>query len=113
MEKNTSTKINIKDKYGNEYLLEYNRSSAQMIEKNGFDLDKFDAQPNVMIPLLWHGAFLMHHRNVKTKDIDDIYQSLSDKAGLLSALADMYGEATRSLLEDGDTEKNVTWGIAD
>ena len=49
--------LTLKDENGHAYTLEYNRRTAQLIEKQGFTLDALTSQPNTMIPLLVWGRF--------------------------------------------------------
>lgn len=96
------------------YILEYTRNNAMMIERNGFSLEKLTDQPNVQIPLLVRGAFLMHHQKLKEKTIWEIFEAQKDKSGLITALATMYQETVTSLVGDEDEEvdeKNATWEL--
>ena len=93
--------------YKNEkYTLEYTRLTASAIEKQGFVLDNLTEKPNVMIPLLVHGAFLRHHRDLKQKFIDEIYENIVNKAGkegeegFITVLADMYAETVSTLTDE-------------
>jgi hypothetical protein len=81
-----------------------------MIERNGFSLEKLTDQPNVQIPLLVRGAFLMHHSKLKEKTIWEIYEVQTDKTGLLQALATMYQETVTSLV--GNEDEEVDFGKA-
>ena len=106
--------------YKNEnYILEYSRLTASAIEKQGFNLDEITTKPNVMIPLLVHGAFLKHHRELKQKFIDEIYENLVNKTGnegeegFISVLAEMYAETVSTLTEENDVEEGnaATWTV--
>lgn len=113
-----ATKITVTYKNEN-YILEYSRFTASAIEKQGFVLDELTSKPNIMIPLLVHGAFLKHHRDLKSKFIDEIYTNLTNKVGkenedgVISVLADMYSETVSVLTdENGADEGNVaTWTV--
>ena len=101
------------------YLLEYSRMTATAIEKQGFNLDELTAKPNTMIPLLVHGAFLRHHRDLKQKFIDEIYTNLVNIAGkdgeegFISILAEMYAETISSLTEENPVDEGnaATWTV--
>ena len=93
-----------------EYVLEYNRQSVRQIEGQGFVLEKITEKPVTMIPLLFEGAFIKNCRGIKRKTIDDIYNGLGDKTGLIEALMEMYVE-TISTLTDDNAEGNVSWAI--
>ena len=106
--------------YKNEkYVLEYSRLTASAIERQGFNLDEITSKPNIMIPLLVHGAFLRHHRELKQKFIDEIYENLVNKTGkegeegFISVLAEMYAETVSTLTdENAVVEGNAaTWTV--
>ena len=106
--------------YKNEkYILEYSRLTASAIEKQGFNLDEITSKPNIMIPLLVHGAFLRHHRELKQKFIDEIYENLVNKTGkegeegFISVLAEMYAETVSTLTEETDIDEGnaATWTV--
>lgn len=101
------------------YLLEYSRLTASAIEKQGFNIDEITSKPNIMIPLLVHGAFLKHHRDLKQKFIDEIYENLVNKTGkegeegFISVLAEMYAETVSTLTEETDIDEGnaATWTV--
>ena len=106
--------------YKNEkYILEYTRLTASAIEKQGFNLDEITSKPNIMIPLLVHGAFLRHHRELKQKFIDEIYENLVNKTGkegeegFISVLAEMYAETVSTLTDETDIDEGnaATWMV--
>jgi hypothetical protein len=93
-----------------EYVLEYNRQSVKTMESQGFVLDEIASKPMTMIPLLFSGAFIKNCRGTKRSVIDDIFNGISDKEGLMNALLEMYAE-TLSTLTDNNEEGNVTWTL--
>lgn len=93
-----------------EYVLEYNRQSVKTLEGQGFRLDEITNMPMTMIPMLFHGAFFKNHKGIKRSLIDEIYDGIGDKTGLIQALAEMYAE-TLSTLTDDAGEGNVTWAM--
>jgi hypothetical protein len=106
--------------YKNEkYTLEYSRLTAMAIEKQGFSLDELTNKPNIMIPLLVHGAFLRHHRDLKQKFIDELYANVVNKSGkdgeegFIGVLADMYAETVSTLTEENDVDEGnaATWTV--
>lgn len=92
-----------------EYILEYNRQSVKTMEAQGFILDELTSKPMTMIPLLFSGAFIKNHRGVKRSVVDEIFDNLSDKNGLMEALMEMYAETLSALTESNESEGNVTW----
>ena len=113
-----ATKITVTYKNEN-YILEYSRLTASAIEKQGFVLDNLTSQPNIMIPLLVHGAFLKHHRDLKQKMIDEIYENVINKTGkeneegFIGVLADMYAETVSTLTDEKTVDEGnaATWVV--
>ena len=92
-----------------EYTLEYNRQSVKTMESQGFVLEELTAKPMTMIPLLFSGAFIKNHRGVKRSVVDEIFDNINDKSGLMEALMEMYADTLSSLTESNESEGNVTW----
>ena len=92
-----------------EYTLEYNRQSVRMMESQGFVLDELTTKPMTMIPMLFQGAFMKNHR-IKRSLIDEIFEAIPDKTGLMEALMEMYADTLGTLTDTtSDNEGNVTW----
>ena len=92
-----------------EYTLEYNRQSVKTMEAQGFVLDELTSKPMTMIPMLFSGAFIKNHRGLKRALIDEIFDNINDKNGLMEALMEMYAETLSSLTDDSESEGNATW----
>ena len=106
--------------YKNEkYILEYSRLTAKAIESQGFVLDELTNKPNLMIPLLVHGAFLRHHRDLKQKFIEELYENIINKSGkegeegFISVLAEMYAETVSTLTDETAVDEGnaATWTV--
>ena len=93
----------------NEYILEYNRQTVKTMEGQGFVLEEVTAKPATMIPLLFSGAFIKNHRGIKRNLIDEIFDEIADKTGLMQALMEMYAETLSALVEDKADAGNVSW----
>lgn len=112
----TQITVNYKN---NNYILEYSRLTASAIEKQGFVLDELTTKPNIMIPMLVYGAFMKHHRDLKQKQIDEIYSNLVNKAGkegeegFISVLAEMYAETISTLTDENTVDEGnaATWTV--
>lgn len=74
--------IIVKTEDGDEYTLEFSRQSVVFTNKQGFDITKIESNAEEMIPILWYGAFRMHHQNVSRQKTDKLYE---DMGGLTSA----------------------------
>lgn len=93
-----------------EYNLEFNRQSVKTMEAQGFVLDEITSKPMTMIPMLFSGAFYKNCKGTKRAVIDEIFDSIGDKAGLIQALMEMYAE-TLSTLTDNANEGNASWTL--
>ena len=95
---------------GVDYPLEFTRKSVETMERNGFVISEVFEKPMTLLPTLFAGAFLAHHRFVKRDVIDKIYDSLPNKQDLISKLAEMYNEPIAALLDEPeDEEGNAKW----
>lgn len=94
-----------------DYTLEYNRQSVRMMESQGFVLEQISEKPVTMIPMMFQGAFIKNHRGLKRAFIDEIYDEVADKSGLLNALMEMYAETLSSLTDENETEGNAIWAV--
>ena len=92
---------------GREYTLEFSRKTVSKTEQAGFDMNKLESMGMTMIPLMFWGAFLMHHPHM-TKDQTD--KILFDGLGgmndeELNRLGALYAEPFKSLIaNEGATE---------
>jgi hypothetical protein len=94
------------------YELEYNRNAVRMMEGQGFNIDTLTKQPVTMIPILFYGAFSKNHTGIKRNLVDKIYDSLSNKQGLIGVLVEMYAETVSTLMEGSpETEGNAVWEV--
>ena len=94
-----------------EYLLEYNRQSVKTLEAQGFILSELAEKPATMIPMLFQGAFFKNHKGIKRGLVEDIFEEMQDKTGLLEALVSLYSETLSSLTEDKGDQGNASWAL--
>ena len=95
---------------GEDYTLEYTRRTVSEMEKNGFVANDIDTKPMTVLPALFEGAFLAHHRFVKKDVIQTIYSKMTHKEDLIGKLAEMYNEPIMALVEEPEeSEGNVSW----
>lgn len=94
---------------GKDYKLEFTRRTVQEMEREGFEVDNIQSKPMTALPALFAGAFKANHRFMKRELVDEIYQAMPNKEGLIQKLAEMYNEPLQSLLSDPDegSEKKV------
>lgn len=94
------------------YTLEFTRKTIELMEKNGFVAADMERKPMTLLPALFAGAFLAHHRFVKRDVIDAIYAKLNHKDELIGALVEMYKEPLMALLDEPEQENdegNLSW----
>lgn len=102
----------IKFKYeGTDYELEFTKRTVREIEGAGFNLEALGDKPMTMIPILFRGAFLAHHRREKEETINAIYKHIVKKDELLQKLIEMYNEPINALVDEPDPndEKKLNW----
>ena len=107
-----SKQINFQWKNGKTYCLEFTRDSVVRMERAGFIARELNDKPMSMLPDLFAGAFLANHRYEKRAVIDEIFNSITNRAELMGKLSEMYNEPMQALLDDApaeETEGNVTW----
>lgn len=95
---------------GKKYTLGFNRDTSGMLQKQGFDMDKIQAEMLVQVPLLFYGAFLANHPTMSKAKADAIWEHMTRKTDLLAALCEMYAEPIMTLMDEPkENEGNVTW----
>lgn len=99
------------------YTLEYTRETVSMLEQNGLslaDVQNITDKPITSMKMLFTGAFLAHHRKAAsiTTLIDEIWETIPDKEGLIGNLVEMYVEPVESMMSDPEDEKGkTTWTV--
>ena len=93
---------------GREYALEYNRRTVAKAEQAGLDVGQLESKSMTMIPLLFWGAFLMHHPHMTKEQTDKI---LFDGLGGLSEsemayLGKLYAAPFQTLLASEEDSEN-------
>lgn len=93
---------------GKEYALEFNRKSVVKCEKEGLDINTISAHSMTMVPIVFWGAFLMHHPYMTREQTDKIlFDGLGGLTGdEIGYLAQLYAEPFNSLIQDEETGKN-------
>ena len=99
---------------GTDYTLEYTRRTVREMEGKGFRPGDIEDKPMTVLPELFAGAFLAHHRFVKSDTIQDIYDHMPNKDVLIGKLAEMYNEPIAALISDpeegvGNVEWTANW----
>ena len=91
---------------GREYTLEYSRKTVSKVEQAGFDANQLEAKSMTMIPLMFWGAFLMHHPHMTKDQTDKILfeglGGLSDEE--MTYLGKLYAVPFQTLISSEDKE---------
>lgn len=95
---------------GTDYTLEFTRKSIETMEKQGFILSTVADKPISVLPTLFKGAFLAHHKFVRTEVVEKIFAKMTNREQLFTTLVDMYNEPIVALMnEPADDEGNISW----
>ena len=93
-----------------EYILEFTRRSVEIMERKGFVASDIETKPVTVLPALFAGAFLAHHKYEKPEVIEAIYSKLTNKQELIGKLAEMYNEPIKALVDEPEeSEGNLDW----
>lgn len=95
---------------GREYTLEYSRRTVAKTEQAGLDINKLESASMTMIPLLFWGAFLMHHPHMTRDQTDKIlFEGLGGlNEDEMTYLGKLYAEPFQTLIaseENGNPRK--------
>ncbi len=95
---------------GNNYVLEFTRKSIETMEKQGFIISQVSDKPMSVLPTLFRGAFIAHHKFTKTETIDKIFAKMPNREELFSTLVEMYNEPIVALMNEPESsEGNIDW----
>ena len=93
---------------GREYTLEYSRKTVAKTEQAGLDVNALEAKSMTMIPIMFWGAFLMHHPGMTREQSDKIlFEGLG---GLheeeMKRLGELYAAPFQTLVASEDETGN-------
>ena len=94
-------------------VLEFTRQTVQQLEGAGLRLSEIGDMPATQTDLLFHGAFLANHRNIKGKTVDEIWKHIPKKEDFINKLAEMFIETRDTLFEEPDEDADAAGGGAD
>lgn len=105
---NATKPIIIRDNTNDQvYTLEFSRETAVFTDNQGFRVSEFDDKLTEMLPILFYGAFRMHHKNVSRAETDNILfnklHGLTPEA--VQRLAQLYGATREALIHEVDEEE--------
>ena len=93
---------------GREYTLEYSRKTVSRAERAGLDVNELESKSMTMIPMMFWGAFLMHHPQMTQEQTDKIlFEGLG---GLnkeeMEYLGKLYAAPFQTLIASEDESSN-------
>jgi len=93
---------------GREYTLEYNRRTVAKAEQAGLNVNQIEEKTMTMTPILFWGAFLMHHPQITREQTDKIlFDGLHGLSGdELAYLGKLYAEPFKTLIASEDESAN-------
>lgn len=98
---------------GDRYELEFSLDSVKFTNRQGFKLSEMYDNTEEMLPILFFGAFRMHHKNLSRAQTDEIlFKKLGGLTDTVAArLIELYAAPRAALVrsddEDEDAEKNA------
>ena len=93
---------------GREYTLEFSRKTVTKAEQAGLDINQLESKSMTMIPIMFWGAFLMHHPNMTREQTDKIlFEGLGGLTGdELAKLGELYAAPFQTLVASEDDGTN-------
>lgn len=93
---------------GREYTLEFSRKTVAKTEQAGLDINKIESASMTMIPILFWGAFLMHHPHMTREQTDKIlFEGLSGLTEQeMTHLGKLFAEPFQTLIAGVDEGAN-------
>ena len=91
---------------GVEYTLQFNRESALFTNNQGFRPSDMTDNLEGMLPILFYGAFRMHHKDVSRHRTNQLLEELIPVSQeFLTRLVELYAEPRNALVNDNPTEE--------
>lgn len=92
---------------GHEYTLEFSRKTAAKAEQAGLDVNEIESKSMTMIPIMFWGAFLMHHPGMTKEQSDKILfdglRGLTEDE--MKRLGELYAATYKTLIfSEGEAE---------
>lgn len=96
-----------------QYTLEFNRDSVVFTNRMGFKQSEFMDNMEEMLPILFFGAFRMHHKNISRAQTDKIMETLGGLSdAFVARLIELYAQPRQALMNaEVDYSKNVTMTV--
>lgn len=92
---------------GEKYTLEFNRESVVFTNRLGFKPSEIEDNFEEMFPILWYGAFRMHHKSLSRTQTWDIFEKKMKghiSSAALSRLGELYSAPKNSMVVDDEDE---------
>lgn len=99
--------ITIRDnEKGVEYTLQFNRESVLFTNNQGFRASDMTDNLEGMLPILFYGAFRMHHKDVARNRTNALLDEIAPVSqDFVVRLLELYAEPRNALVNDEPTER--------
>ena len=92
---------------GIEYTLQFNRESVLFTNNQGFRASDMTDNLEGMLPILFYGAFRMHHQNVARNRTNALLNELAPVSqDFVIRLLELYAEPRNALVSDDPEEES-------
>ena len=92
------------------WTMEYCARTTKEVQQSGFKKEDIGDKSLVMLPLLFYGAFLMHHRGTRKEELDEMLPLFGNKTELFTKLVEMFDEPVEALIDEPEDESvKVSW----
>lgn len=92
---------------GEKYTLEFSRETVIFTNRQGFKASEIEDNFEEMFPILWYGAFRMHHKGLSRTQTWDIFEKKLGghvSAAVLTRLGELYSAPKASMVVDDEEE---------
>ena len=99
--------ITIRDnEKGIEYTLQFNRESVLFTNNQGFRASDMTDHLEGMLPILFYGAFRMHHKDIARNRTNALLDEIAPVSqDFVVRLLELYAEPRNALVNDEPTER--------
>lgn len=99
--------ITIRDnEKGVEYTLQFNRESVLFTNNQGFRASDMTDNLEGMLPILFYGAFRMHHKDIARNRTNALLDEIAPVSqDFVVRLLELYAEPRNALVNDEPTER--------
>lgn len=94
-----------------DYTLEYTRHTLEKMEADGIVLADMNKKPVTILPKLFEYAFYAHHKYIKKKEVEEIFQLFTNKNEMYTKLSEMATDTLNTLFEENTSKNAISWKV--